>query len=77
MKPKATPQRGGKDGYLSHIHLKRFVDDGESWIILNVLPSAIPVDNNARKKPVVVSVGGIFEESEISELGIESVSVEG
>ena len=41
--------------YLSHVHLERFIDDGKSRIVLNVLPSAIPVDNNAGKKPVVVS----------------------
>ena len=32
---------------LAHVHLEGLVDDGEAWVVLHVLPAAVPVSNDA------------------------------
>ena len=40
---------------LGHVHLERFVDDGELQVDLNVLPAGVAVRDDAGKQPVVVT----------------------
>lgn len=39
----------------TNIHLKRLVDDAETRIRLDILPSTIPMRNYPREQPVIVS----------------------
>ena len=34
----------------AHVHFERFVDDGESRVILNILPTTVTVSNDAFKE---------------------------
>lgn len=38
----------------SYIHLKGFIDDGKSNIILNILPPTVAMSYNATKEPVIM-----------------------
>uniref|UniRef100_A0A182KI78 Uncharacterized protein n=1 Tax=Anopheles christyi TaxID=43041 RepID=A0A182KI78_9DIPT len=39
---------------LADVHLERFVNDGEPDVVLDVLPTAVPVRNDACQQPVVM-----------------------
>uniref|UniRef100_A0A182V6P5 Uncharacterized protein n=1 Tax=Anopheles merus TaxID=30066 RepID=A0A182V6P5_ANOME len=43
---------------LAHVHLERFVDDREPDVVLDVLPAAVPVRDDARQQPISYSRPG-------------------